>query len=81
MDYCRAPFSRATNFTNRAKKGVRGKYFHETTLPALFTIHVNLHLMEFPLIFDKIISWKSQKSTKSMKFMALKERAPYGITV
>ena len=28
-------------------------YFHEMTLAALFTIHVNLHAMEFPLIFGE----------------------------
>ena len=46
------------------------------TLAELFTIHVNLHAMEFPLIFGEQTSWKSQKS---MKFTALEERAPYGI--
>ena len=35
-------FSRATNFANRAKKGVHGNYFHKTTLAALLTIHVQL---------------------------------------
>ena len=53
--YRRAPFFRglATNFANGARKGVRGNYFHETTLAKLFTIHVNLHAMEFPLIFGE----------------------------
>ena len=41
--------SRTTNFVNGARKGVCGNYFHETTLE-LFTIHVNLHVMEFLLI-------------------------------
>ena len=27
--------------------------FHETILAALFAIHVNLHAMEFPLIFGE----------------------------
>ena len=55
-----------------ARKGVRGNYFHETTLAKLFTIHVNLQAMEFAV---KQISWKSQKSAK---FTALEKRAPYG---
>ena len=46
-------FSRAINFANGARKGVRGNYFHETTLAELFTTHVNLHMMEFPLIFGE----------------------------
>ena len=58
---------------NGARKGVRGNYFHETTLAELYTIHMNLHAMEFSV---KHISWKSQKFTK---FMALKKRVPYGI--
>ena len=32
---------------NGARKGVRGNYFHETTLAEFYTIHVNLHVMEF----------------------------------
>ena len=40
-------------FANGANKGVRGNYFCETTLVALFTIHVNLYAMEFPLIFGE----------------------------
>ena len=51
--YLRAPFLRATNFANGARKGVRGNYFHETTLAELFTIHMNLHAMEFLLIFGE----------------------------
>ena len=69
------PFSRATNFANEAKEGVCGNYFHKTTLVALFRIHMNLHAMEFPLIFGKTNFVEVTK----MKFMALKERAPYGI--
>ena len=46
-------FSRATNFTYGARKGVCGNYFHKTTLVELFTIHMNLHVMEFPLIFSE----------------------------
>ena len=42
--------SRTTNFMNGARKGVCGNYFHEATLAELFTIHVNLHVMEFLLI-------------------------------
>ena len=38
---------------NGAKKGVCGNYFHKTTLAELFTIHVNLHTMEFLLIFGE----------------------------
>ena len=47
------PFSRATNFVNEAKRSLWQLYFHETTLVALFTIHVNLYVMEFPLIFGE----------------------------
>ena len=61
---------------NGARKGVRGNYLHETTWVELYTIHMNLHAMEFSV---KQISWKSQKSTKSTKFMALEKRVPYGI--
>ena len=49
-------------------------YFHETIMAELFTIHVSLHTMKFPV---KQISWKFQKSTK---FTALEKRAPYGNT-
>ena len=55
--FSRATNSRATNFANGARKGVRGNYFHEMTLAEkrhwLFTIHMNLHVMEFPLIFGE----------------------------
>ena len=70
--------SRATNFVNGARKGVCGTCFHKTTLAELFTIHTNLHVMEFLLICGEKILWKSQKSVKSAKFIALKERAPNG---
>ena len=45
-----ATFSRATNFTNRLKKEVRGNYFHESTsvFSNQFAIRVTI---EFPLIF------------------------------
>ena len=36
-------------------------------------MHVNLHKMEFSV---KQISWKSQKSVKSAKFMALEKQRP-----
>ena len=49
----RAPFFEGYKFVNGARKGVRGNYFHETTLTELFTIHMNLHVMEFPLIFGE----------------------------
>ena len=38
---------------NGARKGVCGNYYHKTTLAELFTIHVNLYTMEFPLIFGE----------------------------
>ena len=41
------------NFTNGARKGVDGNYFHETTLAKLFTNHMNLYAMEFPLTFGE----------------------------
>ena len=65
---------------NGARKGVRGNYFHKTTLAELFTIHVNLHAMEFPLIFSEKFFVEVPKSAKSVKFTALK-KAPYGITI
>ena len=49
----RVPFSRATDFANEAQKGVHGNNFHKMTLAVLFTIHVHLHAMEFPLIFGE----------------------------
>ena len=51
--YRRAPFSRATNFANGARKGICGNYFDQTTLAELFTIYMTLHVMEFPLIFGE----------------------------
>ena len=68
-------YSIATNFANGARKGVRGNYFHETTLAELFTIHMNLHTMEFPLIFDET---NFVEVPKSAKFTALEKRVPYG---
>ena len=53
VQYRRAPFLRATNFANGARKGVCGNYFNKMTLVELFTIHMNLHVMEFPLIFGE----------------------------
>ena len=73
--YRRVPFFKGYKFREWSKKEVRGNYFHETTLGALFTIHINLHEIEFSV---KQISWKSQKSMKFVKFMALEKRVPYG---
>ena len=70
-------FSRATNFANGAKKGVRGNYFHETTLAELFTIHMNLHTMEFPLIFSEP---NFVEVPKIHEIYGSQKRAPYGIT-
>ena len=53
VQYHRVPFSRATNFANGARKGVHGNYFHKMTLAELFTIYVNSHKIEFPLIFGE----------------------------
>ena len=54
-------FLRATNFENGTKKGVRGSYFHKTTL----AICMNLHVMEFLLIFGETnfveALWPSEK--------------------
>ena len=63
-------------FCEWSKKGVCGNYFYKTTLVALFTIHVNLYVMEFPLIFGEI---NFVEVPKIVKFMALEERAPYGM--
>ena len=51
--YHRAPFCEGYKFCGWSKKGVRENYFHETTLVALFTMHMNLHTMEFPFIFGE----------------------------
>ena len=67
------PFLRATNIANGARKGVYGNYFHEPTLAELFTIHMNLHVMEFLLIFSETNFVEVPKSTK---FMALKKKHP-----
>ena len=54
VTYCRAPFFKGYKFCEWSKKGVHGNIFHETTLAALFTMHINLHAMESPLIFSEI---------------------------
>ena len=41
--------------------------------------YTNLHAMEFLLIFGETNFVEVQKSAKSVNFMALKERALYGI--
>ena len=68
--------TRATNFMNGARKGVRGNYFHETTLAELFTIHVNLHTMEFLLIFGET---NFVEVPRICKIYGPQKRAPYGI--
>ena len=73
--YRRVPFSRATNFANGARKGVCGNYFHQTTLAELFTIHVNLHAMEFPLIFGET---NFVKVPKIHEIYGPQKRVPYG---
>ena len=69
--YCRVPFSRDANFAKRKFKD---------------TIFTNLHFSSVcNLCHDKIsnnflvkqILWKSKKSTKSTKFVALEEKVPY----
>ena len=70
-------FSRATNFANRAIKGVRGNYFHKTILAVLFTIHVNLRAMEFPLIFGEINFMEVPKIYEIREIYG--QRVPYGI--
>ena len=72
-------FSRVANFANGARKGVHGNYFHETILAELFTIHVNLHVMEFPLIFGETNFVEVPKIREFTKFTTLEKRAPYGI--
>ena len=42
-------------------------YFHKITLAELFTVHVNLHAMEFPLIFGKTNFMKVPKICKICK--------------
>ena len=71
-------FSRATNFANGARKAVCGNYFHKTTLAELFTIHVNLHAMEFPLIFGET---NFVEVPKIRKIYGPQKRAPYSIKI
>ena len=71
----RVPFLRATNFANGANKGVRGNYFHKTTLATLFIIHINLHTMELLLLFGEI---NFVEVPKICEIDAREERAPYG---
>ena len=61
------PFLRATNFTNGAKKGIRENYSHEMTLAALFTIHMNLCTMEFPLILSEANFMEVPKIRKNLR--------------
>ena len=77
--YHRVPFSRATNFANGARKRVHGNYFHETTLAEFFTIHVNLHMMEFPLIFAETNFVEVPKIHEIREIYGPQKRAPYGI--
>ena len=77
--YHRAPFFEGYRVCKRSKKEVGGNYFHKITLVALFTIHVNLHAMEFLFIFGEANFMELQKSTNSVKFTALEKRVPYGI--
>ena len=67
---------RATNFANGARKGVYGNYFHGMTLAELFTLHVNLQAMEFPLIFGETNFVEVPKSTKSANLRPLKKEHP-----
>ena len=64
-------------FREWSKKGSSWNYFHEMTLVVLFTIHANLHAMNFPLIFGET---NFTEVPKIHKIMALEERVPYGIT-
>ena len=64
--YHGAPFFEGYKFCKWSKKEVRGN------------LHVNLHEMEFSV---KQISWKSQKSTKFVKFTAFEKRVPYNMIV
>ena len=51
--YHRAPFFEGYKFCEWSKKGSLWKLFSQTTLAELFTIHVNLHTMEYLLIFGE----------------------------
>ena len=68
-------FSRATNFANQLKKEIRGNYFHESTLVSSLLTAICVTI-EFPLIFGETNFVQVPKSTKSVKFVALK-KAPY----
>ena len=77
--YRRVPFSRATNFANGTRKGVCGNHFHETILAKLFIIHVNLHLMEFSLIFGETYFVEVPKIRKIHEIYGPRKRVLYGI--
>ena len=49
--YCRVPFFQRLQISQMKKKEFIEIIF--MTLAELFTIHMNLHTMEFPLIFDE----------------------------
>ena len=49
------------------------------TLAVLFTIHVNLHTMEFPLIFGETNFVEVPKIYKICEIYGPRKRAPYGI--
>ena len=46
------------------------------TLAELFTIHMNLHVMEFLLILMKQISWKSQNPRNPQNLRPSKKEHP-----
>ena len=61
--------SRATNF---AKKEISRKQFSRICISLQSAIHVTIG---FPISFGETNLWKSEKSTKSTKFVALKKGA------
>ena len=63
---------------NGARKGVCENYFHETTLAEIFTIHMNLHMMEFPLICGEKNFVEVPKIHEIRKILALEKIVPNG---
>ena len=59
---------------NGIEKEVCRNYFYEMTLVAPFTIHVNLHAIEFPLIFGDT---NFVEVPKIHKMYGPQKRAPY----
>ena len=75
--YHRAPFFQGLQILRMEQKVTSWKLFHKTTLGAPFTIHVNLHEMEFSV---KQILWKSQ-NLQNLRNLRPSKKVPYGTRI